>query len=237
MNYSSINVPNGFYVYMYLRSNGTPYYVGKGSGKRAWDKHSSYCPRPRDENKIIITHSSLTELWAFAIERQLIRWYGRENNKTGILRNLTDGGDGGCGRVMSEETRNKISVAHTGRIHTDKSRSNMSNGQKGKKYSDEARRNMSLAAKGKPKSKEHVEKVSAANRGKKRTIEQRSKCASFGMLDKRHSQETKQKMRLAQLGFKHELQTCPHCGTVGGGGNMTRYHFNKCKLNPSNIKS
>jgi group I intron endonuclease len=28
---------------------------------------------------------------------------------------------------------------------------------------------------------------------------------------------------------KREIVECPHCGLKGGGGNMTRYHFNKCK--------
>lgn len=26
------------------------------------------------------------------------------------------------------------------------------------------------------------------------------------------------------------VKTCPHCNTVGGGANMTKYHFDKCKL-------
>lgn len=26
-----------------------------------------------------------------------------------------------------------------------------------------------------------------------------------------------------------KIKTCPYCGVVGSGGNMTRYHFNKCK--------
>ena len=27
---------------------------------------------------------------------------------------------------------------------------------------------------------------------------------------------------------KREIVTCPHCGLQGGGGNMRRYHFDKC---------
>jgi group I intron endonuclease len=28
---------------------------------------------------------------------------------------------------------------------------------------------------------------------------------------------------------KRQVVTCPHCGLAGGGGNMRRYHFDKCK--------
>ena len=30
-------------------------------------------------------------------------------------------------------------------------------------------------------------------------------------------------------GHRYKKVTCPHCGTVGGGGNMTRLHFDNCK--------
>jgi dihydrofolate reductase len=29
---------------------------------------------------------------------------------------------------------------------------------------------------------------------------------------------------------KREIVICPHCNKSGGGGNMRRYHFDKCKL-------
>ena len=31
---------------------------------------------------------------------------------------------------------------------------------------------------------------------------------------------------------KREVVQCPHCEVSGGGGNMYRYHFDKCKLKP-----
>lgn len=39
----------------------------------------------------------------------------------------------------------------------------------------------------------------------------------------------KQIQNLRRKGRKLKLVTCPHCGNLGKGGNMTRYHFNNCK--------
>ena len=121
--------PNRFYTYAYLREDRTPYYIGKGSGNRIYDKRRTIKP-PNDKSRIIFLKQNLTEDEAFKHEIYMIAVFGRKDLGTGILQNLTDGGEGPSGWVPSEETRRKMS----GKIPSEETRAKMSKVKQNKKH-------------------------------------------------------------------------------------------------------
>jgi len=89
---------NIYYVYQYVREDQTPYYIGKGRNRRAWEPHkraNGSDMRPEDRSRIQMIKENLTEQEAFDLEDKLILKYGRKDLGTGILANLSNGGCGG----------------------------------------------------------------------------------------------------------------------------------------------
>ena len=169
--------PNRFYTYAYLREDGTPYYVGKGKGKRIYSNQRSI--NKPTEDRIIFLKQNLTEEEAFKHEIYMIAVFGRKDLGTGILHNKTNGGEGGSGRVITEEMKNQISDKLKGQKFSEDRRKNISKAlkgksavwnigntyNKGKKFTEEQKKRLSESRKGMIFSDEHRKNLSIAHQG------------------------------------------------------------------------
>ena len=103
-----------YYTYAYLREDRTPYYIGKGKNRRAFDrkKHTVFVP---SKDRIIFLKQNLTEEQSIRHEIYMIAVFGRKDLGTGILHNKTDGGDGCSGYFHSEKHKKRMSKLQTKR--------------------------------------------------------------------------------------------------------------------------
>jgi hypothetical protein len=137
-----------FYTYLWLREDGTPYYVGKGQGDRAFVKDSHRHYPPKDRERILIQEFP-DEASAYEAERFLISYFGRVDLGTGCLRNLTDGGENPpkhTGRKQSPETVAKRAAKLRGKRRTGTALANIQKATRavcsGRKMSEQTRSKM-----------------------------------------------------------------------------------------------
>lgn len=122
----------GAFVYCYLRAaDHSPYYVGVATrGDRPTSKQHSF-HIPADRALIRILRSGLSRDDATRWEIFYIAHYGRVDLGTGILRNLTDGGDGVVGRPWTDAERLAAAERMRGRTASAATRQRMSDAQRG----------------------------------------------------------------------------------------------------------
>jgi hypothetical protein len=217
---------SNYYTYAYLREDGTPYYIGKGKDRRAYQSHR-HISKPKDKDIILFLKQNLTEDEAFKHEKYMINVLGRKDLGTGILINLTEGGEGTSGSVRSEETKEKIGNSNRGenswwygKIHSDETRKIMSEAKRGEKHpyygktlTEEHKRKLSESRMGKLNpnyGKTHTEeirrKMSESLKGRTLSEEHKRKL-SEARKGKNHSEESKRKMSDAHKGKSHSIET------------------------------
>jgi len=187
------------YVYKHIRTDKNEiFYIGIGSDSTYYRAHR-FSERNQIWNRIKNKSAVLVEIifdnidWETAceIEKDLIKKYGRINNNTGVLSNMTDGGEGTLNRVISEETRHMLGSGNSGKIRTEESKKKQSESTKGVK-----------------KSKEHSDKIRKYRIGKKMSdyskskISENSKGRSSWNKGLKFSEETRLKMSLSKKGKK-----------------------------------
>lgn len=154
------------FVYRHVRPDiNKPFYIGIGVNSNGrYDRAFSKDRTSKIWKDIVHKNNGIFEvdilLWnlgweeACDKEREFIKIYGRIDNKTGILANLTDGGEGSLGIIPSIETLKKRSIALSG----------VNNPMFGKKFSPEYREKLSKAKIGSRLSEEHKAKILQSTR-------------------------------------------------------------------------
>jgi hypothetical protein len=178
-----------FYVYVHRKkSDCSPFYVGKGHGRRAWEtsekRRSSHWTNTAKKHGVFVEiyQDGLTEDEAFAVEKRLIA----ELKSLGAnLVNQTDGGEGTSGLKMTEEKKAILRAALVGH------KFNL-----GRKYSPEIRQKMS---EGQKRAYELGRRASFEGRTHSPMTKQ---LLSNKLKGRKFSDETKEKMRQARLGKK-----------------------------------
>lgn len=122
---------NDYYVYgHYILGSENPFYIGKGKEQRAWvTQHRNFLWKEivaEHAYEVRIIQNNMNEADALLLETKLIESYGRIDLDTGILVNMTEGGNGGMGVLMTEEYRQKLSNSARVRWQSDQYREKQS---------------------------------------------------------------------------------------------------------------
>lgn len=191
----------GLFKYGKYKFRHSPFYVGKAKNSLSRiDNHMREAEQLAVSNKCVNKHKCYTilkilnsgnnilyraikcatEQEAFDLEEYLVKLIGRAQLGTGPLTNMTRGGDGVAGQVVSEETRRKLSEAGRGR-----------------KASEYQKLMVSISRLNHIKSAETIEKLRAAAKLQPPRTKAQREAQAAKMRGRTHSAETIKKMKIA----------------------------------------
>jgi hypothetical protein len=182
-----------FYTYAYLREDRTPYYIGKGTGKRVYDNYKRTVKCPKDKKRVLFLKKNLTEQEAFKHEIYMIAVFGRKDLGTGILLNKSDGGEGRSGYIPTEELKINQSKRMSGENNPMYGKRGVECPWYGRKHSVETKDKISKSLTGENHNfygKTHTKKT-------KQKMSEIKKGENNPFYGRKHTEETKQKMKEA----------------------------------------
>ena len=198
-----------YFLYRHIRlDTNKPFYIGIGTKPKKFSSHFSeykraYAKKSRNSHwknivgkvgyKVEIIMESDNKDLVIENEKYFITLYGRKDLGTGILVNMTAGGEGTDSAIVSEETRKKRSQAMMGENNPMYGKTGEKSTFYGKSHSEETRKRLSELNKGKTHSEETRKKMSDSTKGKNNPMYGKigSEHPKFG---KRPSEETLKKM-------------------------------------------
>ena len=231
------------YVYRHIRlDKDHVFYVGIGSDDnydRAYSKDSRnnhwHSIVNKSDYEIEIMLDDLSWEDACKKETEFIKLYGRNDLNEGTLVNMTDGGEGLIKPSIQVKEKISKSVANHWNSLTEEQRSykNYFSGYNVKLY------NARLT---KEQKELNNKKVSEGWNNRSDELKQEyaiKKSKQVSEIWKNRSEQEKldikRKISNSLKGSTHvdnrKTLQCPHCLKVGISSNMTRYHFDKCKIN------
>lgn len=180
-----------FYTYLHCKPNGQPFYLGKGTGKRAHDfingrnrHYMRVLSKHGKSNILVFVFPCESEQQALSDEIQQIAQLRREGV---ALVNMCDGGEGASGHVQSAEHVAKRIAGSFG------NKANL-----GRVFSPEHRAKIGAAHRHKMVSAKTREKLADAGRRDAKGFIQRMAIARAGKVWPRRSDEIKAKISASQ---------------------------------------